>query len=1256
MRIIFVTLIAFLIHIINSQKRTKCGLNSKIIPKLIEEDPNENQYQFGRKLSNESEEYRDINIVLDYKNIETEIELNNLNKYKSLIINSMNKAVETLKNLVKIKTPISCFTLEVDFIEYVGFYFWDKERFGITNEKKKFSTCDFDNKIDLLIFTRFFNETEMNADNSSLMNALVLYSRASNSQPIVGGILFDKNTDYSLKNSDRLLDYIFIHTMTHILGFTNICLNYFNYSYIAYDIYGNLRRYINSTKVIKVAKKYFNCDTIKGIELEDYSGSSGVHWESRILLGEYMNSIYLEEQIISEFTLSFLDDLGYYKINYYTGGLMGYGKNKGCKFIQEKCVKNQKIDPYFENEFFESINSDNYIDPSCSSGRQSRTYFAFWIKSYIPYYYNYYGKDFGGFEKADYCPVSRTYYREETNGYYVGNCNFGFGDYGNKIMYSKDNEEVYYKSGDIEKITGEKYTDHSFCYQSSLVKTDDPDYNIFSKVVRSVCYETFCSSKSLTIKIHDNYIVCPRAGGKIKALGFEGFLLCPDYNLICSGTVLCNDFIDCVFKNSTLKNDSYIYDYTIKTSQNIEKAEEEVSDSTNNYELSDDGKCSKFCKQCTESFKCISCIDNFYLVGNKENESELSCINTNISYGYYKENSIYYKCSNNCQKCKNESYCIKCQDNYGLISNKTNDNEYLQCKKLNELIIGYYSINTSFIDYYETILLIKIPYYIYSLVYYECIKNCEICSNSFNCQKCRDKFVFNSNNNKCIIPNCEIYDSNENCDKCYENYALSGDEENNCVEKSVFLDSTYYTKDGGKTYYSCDGEGDNHIKNCNKCIYNENNIISLSCQECIYGYTLLEDKEINKCYGINGLKKNTYFSINETHMRNCSKEIKNCIECENKEKCIKCNNDFYLINIKEKNIFCADTNQIYPADEYYFDENSRIYYHCNKSIDNCKKCLDASLCTLCEDGYTFINGDKKKCNEIKNLGNNFYQDPKDPSNYESCSKFDKNCLYCSSYEKCTHCLEGYELNNETKCIEIINATISYERSSGSSSSSGLIIGIIIGGGVVLVASIITIIYCVRRKCKGNPGAGKDVKINNSENMIYINNMINCTFKTAEGKITSIPIRNDQTMSMLLFSYLDRIGQSGLFNKSKITFVYKENIIDYNCPVKVGDYLQTSDPTIYVYGEMQVIRGNDKIEVTFKTQIGLEKKITIGKNKSIGELIILFLNAIGRMDLFNRNDLLFLFNARKISNYTETVENLVASTHLQPIITVVGGQI
>ena len=35
---------------------------------------------------------------------------------------------------------------------------------------------------------------------------------------------------------------------------------------------------------------------------------------------------------------------------------------------------------------------------------------------------------------------------------------------------------------------------------------------------------------------------------------------CTDYNLICSGTELCNDMFDCVTKHSLLKN-SIVYDY-----------------------------------------------------------------------------------------------------------------------------------------------------------------------------------------------------------------------------------------------------------------------------------------------------------------------------------------------------------------------------------------------------------------------------------------------------------------------------------------------------------------------------------------------------------------------------------------------------------------------------------------------------------------------------------------------------------------------
>ena len=88
-------------------------------------------------------------------------------------------------------------------------------------------------------------------------------------------------------------------------------------------------------------KSAFNCDTIKGIQLEEFGGEGtyGSHWEERILLGDYMNGVvYEEETVISEFTLALLEDLGYYKANYYTGGLMQFGKNKGCDFLNLKCV------------------------------------------------------------------------------------------------------------------------------------------------------------------------------------------------------------------------------------------------------------------------------------------------------------------------------------------------------------------------------------------------------------------------------------------------------------------------------------------------------------------------------------------------------------------------------------------------------------------------------------------------------------------------------------------------------------------------------------------------------------------------------------------------------------------------------------------------------------------------------------------------------------------------------------------------------
>ena len=371
---------------------------------------------------------------------------------------------------------------------------------------------------------------------------------------------------------------------------------------------------------------------------------------------------YTEEQIISEFTLAALEDSGFYKANYYTGGLMRYGKHKGCAFLKDKCVGNDyKINPSFENEFYDSVILGE-VRSSCSSGRQSRTYNAGWGdgESVPPIHYFEDEKIFG-YEPADYCPVPMKNDKEEELSYFVGHCSIkGSGKYGTYIDYR------YYDvklddptSENIKQYTGETFSDHSYCYLSSISKNEK-----ISKVVRGNCYETFCSEKSLTIKIFNDYVVCPRAGGKIEVEGYQGYLLCPDYNLICSGTVICNNIFDCVEKNSSVKEESYIYEYEIKTSQNIAKANDAKIDNDTNYELSTDGKCPQYCKQCFENKFCLKCAEGY--IKKMEQDKSVICIaESDLGSGYYKnDEDIYIQCIDNCEACESINSCEKCTSGF----------------------------------------------------------------------------------------------------------------------------------------------------------------------------------------------------------------------------------------------------------------------------------------------------------------------------------------------------------------------------------------------------------------------------------------------------------------------------------------------------------------------------------------------------------------------------------------------------------------
>ena len=104
--------------------------------------------------------------------------------------------------------------------------------------------------------------------------------------------------------------------------------------------------YINSPKVLEQAKKYFGCDNLPypGVPLENQGGegSARSHWEGRYMYGDYMNMEISSDTAISDITLALLEDTGFYKVNYFSGGLFKFGKNKGCEFFTKKCIENDK--------------------------------------------------------------------------------------------------------------------------------------------------------------------------------------------------------------------------------------------------------------------------------------------------------------------------------------------------------------------------------------------------------------------------------------------------------------------------------------------------------------------------------------------------------------------------------------------------------------------------------------------------------------------------------------------------------------------------------------------------------------------------------------------------------------------------------------------------------------------------------------------------------------------------------------------------
>ena len=507
----------FLIPIIFS---FKCGFNSLPRPKIQSIIPiNNTSNQNLRTLSS----YHPLKIYVDYEPIENSLLEETLNSIKS----AFDLSLSIFQQLLSISND-GRYTFEAYQINSAHSTFTaDEVPYLLENSKN--------------IDADLFLIVSINTLGNAQARAYPIIKDENTNRPILGVVELNTAIDTFTKNHIIFISNLLLHEISHVLAFNSDLFPYFNklpnLQKTVYDIEinGIKRQFLSTPKVVEKANQHFNTDCLLGVELEDQGGSdtAGSHWEARIMLGDYMIGVDYPEIVISDITLAVFEDSNWYKVNYYSGGLFKTGKNEGYNFLFGDCVNKNNEESNFKLEF-----CNNQRDPFCSPGLIDRGYCYLGIypeDENIPKKYQYYSNPLkGGWDIANYCPVMQNDYEKANNFYYYSRCN---------IIGKENYTEI-----------GEKLSNTSFCFMSSLVKSSLSE-EIKSKYSneKAICYEVIqCDNtlKHYTIKIGETEFTCTN-GNNIESYeieGFEGTITCPPYNRICSGTKLCNDLYDCVEK------------------------------------------------------------------------------------------------------------------------------------------------------------------------------------------------------------------------------------------------------------------------------------------------------------------------------------------------------------------------------------------------------------------------------------------------------------------------------------------------------------------------------------------------------------------------------------------------------------------------------------------------------------------------------------------------------------------------------------
>jgi len=93
-------------------------------------------------------------------------------------------------------------------------------------------------------------------------------------------------------------------------------------------------------KLTALAKEYFGCDSMEGVEMENQggSGSLGSHFEHRMIRDDLMVSHMSANSQFTEFLALLLEETNWYRVDRKYVGKSITGYKAGCQFLDQKCV------------------------------------------------------------------------------------------------------------------------------------------------------------------------------------------------------------------------------------------------------------------------------------------------------------------------------------------------------------------------------------------------------------------------------------------------------------------------------------------------------------------------------------------------------------------------------------------------------------------------------------------------------------------------------------------------------------------------------------------------------------------------------------------------------------------------------------------------------------------------------------------------------------------------------------------------------